>query len=144
MKQNQLIASVAWIVVSDCPKSSLKAKVFGREISKTKFSLIVIGAFFLPLLIFMFTPLWQVKSPSNIVNTSGELDLTNLRGSNTLQYLIDTTGIPLSVFQEKLHLPADVDAKMKLKDIGQKYNLKNSEGAFIEAEEFREVVEQVK
>ncbi|MDO8241054.1 MAG: 4Fe-4S binding protein [Candidatus Moranbacteria bacterium] len=130
--------------VSECPESSLKAQVFGWEISKAKFSLIVIGAFFLPLLIFMATPLWQVKAPSNIVNTAGEVDLTNLRGSNTLQYLIDTTGIPLSVFQEKLHLPVDVDTKLKLKDIGPKYNLKNSEGVFIEAEEFREVVEQLK
>jgi len=130
--------------VSDCPESSLKAEVFGRKISKTKFSLIVIGAFFLPLLIFMATPLWQTKAPSNIVNTEGEIDLTNLRGSNTLQYLIDMTGIPLAVFQEKLHLPAEVDTSLKLKDIGPEYGVKKEDGSYLEAEDFREVAEQDK
>lgn len=127
--------------VSDCPQSSLKADVFGREISKKLFSLIIFGSFFLALGIFMLTPYWQTKAPSNIVNTQGELDTSNLRGSNTLQYLIDETGIPLAVFQEKLGLPVDVDTKLKLKDIGPKYDLKNEEGAFIETEDFRTVVE---
>jgi NapH/MauN family ferredoxin-type protein len=130
--------------VSDCPESSLQAEVFGRKISKTKFSLIVIGVFFLPLLIFMATPLWQVKAPSNILDTSGEVDLTNLRGSNTLQYLIDTTGIPLAVFQEKLHLPEGVDTSLKLKDIGPKYDIKKADGSFLEMEDFRLVIEEVK
>lgn len=130
--------------VSDCPESSLRASTFGKEVPKKWFSLIVLFSFFLALGIFMLTPLWQTKAPSNIVNTKGELDVTNLRGSNTLQYLIDETGIPLSVFQEKLGLPKDVDTKLKLKDIGPKYDLKNEEGAFIETEDFREVVEPEK
>lgn len=130
--------------VSDCPEGSLKAEVFGREISKSKFSLVVIGAFFLPLLIFMATPLWQTKAPSNIVNTDGEIDLANLRGSNTLQYLIDITGIPLAVFQEKLRLPAEVDTHLKLKDIGPEYGVKKEDGSYLEAEDFREVAEQGK
>jgi NapH/MauN family ferredoxin-type protein len=130
--------------VSDCPEGSLKATVFGRKISKTKLSLIVTSAFFLPLFVFMATPLWQVKTPSNIINTSGELDLENLRGSNTLQYLIETTGIPLTVFQEELHLPSEVDTSLKLKDIGPKYDIKKEDGSLLEMEDFREVVERRK
>lgn len=130
--------------VSSCPESSLQARIFNREISKTKFSLWVLGAFFLPLLIFMATPLWKTKAPSNIVNTQGQLELSNLRGSNTLQFLIDTTKIPLAVFQEKLHLPDGVDTSLKLKDIGPKYDIKKEDGTHIEMEDFRAVVEQEK
>lgn len=130
--------------VRDCPESSLKAMVFNREISKTKFSLWVLGAFFLPLLIFMATPLWQTKAPSNIVNTAGELELSNLRGSNTLQYLIDTTKIPLAVFQEKLRLPDGVDTSLKLKDIGPKYDIKKEDGTYVEMEDFRQIAEETK
>ncbi|MDD5463833.1 MAG: 4Fe-4S binding protein [Candidatus Moranbacteria bacterium] len=130
--------------VKNCPNSSLKATTFGKEISKKTFSLIVFAAFFVPLGIFMLTPAWQVKSPSNIVTSSGELDASNLRGSNTLQYLLDTTKISFSVFQEKLGLPANVDKTMKLKDIGPKYDIKNAEGAFIETEDFRAVIESQK
>ena len=59
-----------------------------------------------------------------------------------MQYVLDTTKVPLAVFQEKLKLPFDVDTSMKLKDIGIKYQIKNAEGNFIEAEDFRKVVEQ--
>jgi NapH/MauN family ferredoxin-type protein len=128
--------------VKDCPESSLRATTFGKEISKKTFSLIVITAFFIPLLIFILTPLWQTKVPSNIINSSGEINVSNLRGSNTLEYLINTTNIPLSVFQEKLGLPQNLDKSLKLKDIGAKYNLKKEDGTFIEMEDFRTVVEE--
>jgi len=128
--------------VPSCQNGSLRANIFGREISKVKFSLIVISAFFLPLFIFMATPLWQVKMPSNIVDTKGELDMTNLRGSNTLQYLLDTTKIPFIVFEEKLHLPGDIDKSLKLKDIGSKYEIKKEDGSYLEMEDFRTVVEE--
>jgi len=127
--------------VSNCSESSLKANTFGKEIPKRWFSLIIFASFFLALGVFMLTPLWQTKAPSNIINTQGELDASNLRGSNTLQYLLDTTKIPLSVFQEKLSLPENVDTSLKLKDIGPKYDLKNEEGAFIETEDFRAIIE---
>lgn len=130
--------------VKDCPKSSLKATTFGRELSKKTVSIIVFAAFFVSLGIFMLTPIWQVKSPSNIVTNSGELDAANLRGSNTLQCVLDTTKIPFSVFQESLGLPFDIDKTMKLKEIGPKYDLKNSEGAIIETEDFRAVIESQK
>ena len=128
--------------VKNCPNSSLKATTFGKEISKKNFGWMIFLAFFLPLGIFMLTPLWKTKAPSNIVTSTGKLNLENLRGSNTLQYVLDTTKVPLAVFQEKLKLPFDVDTSMKLKDIGIKYQIKNAEGNFIEAEDFRKVVEQ--
>ena len=129
--------------VKNCPNSSLKATTFGREIPKKIYGWIIMLAFFIPLGIFMLTPLWQTKSPSNIVTSTGELNVENLRGSNTLQYVLDTTRIPFAVFQEKLGLPNDVDKTMKLKDIGTGYNLKNSEGAFLEAVDFRKVIEDM-
>jgi len=128
--------------VKNCPNSSLKATTFGREVSKKHFGWMIIAAFFIPLGILMLTPLWQTKAPSNIVTDTGGLNLENLRGSNTLQYVLDTTKVPISFFQEKLKLPADVDTSMKLKDIGTKYQINNVEGAPIEAEDFRKVVEE--
>lgn len=130
--------------VKNCPKSSLKATTFGQEIPKKNFGWMIVLAFFIPLGIFMLTPLWQTKSSSNIVTNTGELNLENLRGSNTLQYVLDTTKVPFSFFQEKLKLPNDVEKTMKLKDIGVKYQIKNSEGSFLEAEDFRRVVEEFK
>ncbi len=128
--------------VKNCPNSSLKATTFGKEIPKKNFGWMIILAFFIPLGILMLTPLWQTKAPSNIVTNTGELNLENLRGSNTLQYVLDTTKVLFSVFQDKLKLPADIDKTMKLKDIGIKYQIKNSDGALIEAEDFRKVVEE--
>jgi NapH/MauN family ferredoxin-type protein len=128
--------------VKNCPNSSLKATTFGREIPKKNYGWMMMAIFFIPLGIFMLTPIWQTKAPSNIVTNTGELNIENLRGSNTLQYVLDITKIPFSVFQEKLKLPADVDKTMKLKDIGIKYQIKNSDGALIEAEDFRKVVEE--
>lgn len=128
--------------VKDCPNSSLKATVAGKEISKKKMSLIVPVLFFVPLGIFVLTPIWKTKAPSNIVSDSGKIEVANLRGSNTLQYLLETTKIPFSVFQEKLNLPEDIDRTMKLKDIGTKYEIKKEDGSLIEMEDFRTVVEE--
>ena len=128
--------------VKNCPNGSLKATTFGKEISKKNFGWVIILAFFIPLGIFLLTPLWQTKAPSNIITNTGELNLENLRGSNTLQYVLDITKIPFSVFLDKLNLPADIDKTMKLKDIGIKYQIRNSDGALIEAEDFRKVVEE--
>lgn len=128
--------------VKNCPNSSLKATTFGKEIQKKNFGWMIVLAFFVPLGIFMLTPLWQTKAPSNLIKSTGELNVSNLRGSNTLQYLIDTTKIPLSYFQDKMGLPLEVDTKLKLKDIGPKYGIKNRDGEFIEAEDFRSVVEE--
>ncbi|EKE18537.1 MAG: hypothetical protein ACD_9C00302G0002 [uncultured bacterium] len=130
--------------VKNCPNSSLKATTFGKEISKKSFGWMMILAFFIPLVIFMFTPVWKTKSPSNVITSTGELTPENLRGSNTLQYVLDTTKIPFAVFQEKLNLPSDVDRSMKLKDIGAKYDLKNEAGELIETEDFRMVITESK
>lgn len=130
--------------VSNCPKSSLKAQVLGREISKKNLSLAVILLFVFGLGLSMLTPFWRTKAPSNLIDQSGNLDVSNLRGSNTLQYLIETTGLKLEYFQQKLDLPQDVDTSMKLKDIGIKYQIKNEKGSLIEAEDFRKAVEEFK
>lgn len=128
--------------VKNCPNSSLKAATFGKEIPKKNFGWIIILAFFIPLGVLTLTPFWQTKAPSNIVTSTGELNPENLRGSNTLQYVLDTTKIPFAVFQEKLKLPVGIDKTMKLKEIGIKYQLKNSKGELIETEDFRKVVEE--
>lgn len=126
--------------VSDCPESSLSARIANWKITKSKFGLIAVLAFFIPLLIIMTTPLWQSKAPSNIVNIQGQIDVANIRGSNSLKKIIEDTGVPLKVFVRELKLPEDIDTSLLLKEIGAKFGLKNSEGAVLETEDFREVI----
>ena len=128
--------------VSDCPKSSLTAKVFEKNISKKTLAIAAIVTFFLPMLIIIATPLWQTKAPSNIVNTTGKVDVANIRGSNTLKKVVEETGVPLEIFIRELGLPDDVDETLMLKEIGIKYDLKNAEGVVLETEDFRAVIEK--
>ncbi|MEI7558149.1 MAG: hypothetical protein WCJ45_04965 [bacterium] len=51
--------------------------------------------------------------------------MTNIKGSNTLQYVINTTKVPFEYFQKELGLPGDIKKTMKLKDIGTTYDIKN-------------------
>jgi len=128
--------------VKNCPKSSLKATTFGKEISKKNFGWMVMLAFFIPLGVFLLTPLWQTKEPSNIIDSKGEINVVDIKGSNTLKYLLEITKVPLSEFQQKLGLPKNVDTALKLKEIGLIYNLKNKEGAVLETEDFRAVIDE--
>jgi len=128
--------------VDNCPKNSLKYIVFNKSISKKYFSILVFVLIILPLIIMPYTPFWKTKPESNIVNVKGEINTADIRGSNTLNYIIETTKVPLSEFQSKLNIPKNIDMSMKLKDIGLKYNIKNKEGNFIEIEDFRFVVDE--
>ncbi len=128
--------------IGHCPKSSLQYKIWGTAITLTQFNRIALLLIVIPLIVLPFTPLWKTKPESNLINTQGQLDTSNIRGSNTLQYVIDTTGVPFEVFQEKMGLPSDADKKLKLKEIGTKYDLKNAEGNYLEAEEFRAVIDE--
>lgn len=129
--------------VKDCPNGSLKLKVGKKEFSKKTFSWIVASAFALLIIVAVVSPLWKTKESSNIVlEETGEVDVANLRGSNTLKHVIEITGLPLSVFVEKLGIPQNIDPEMKLKDIGIEYQIKNSEGVVIETEDFRAVIEE--
>ncbi len=128
--------------VGGCPENSLKFTIMNRPISQNQFLGLIGALVILPLIILPFTPLWQTRPESNIVDVYGKINVNDLRGSNTLEYIIETTRVPLSEFQSKLDLPSDIDLKMKLKDIGPKYNLKNTEGEFIETEEFRQIIEE--
>ncbi len=127
--------------IAKCPKSSLKYVLFNRKIEKKTFSMLVILLVAIPLIVAPFTPFWKTKPESNIVNVHGEVNTADIRGSNTLQYVIETTKIPLAEFQEKLDLPNKVDTSLKLKSIGLEYNIKNKDGQILETEDFREVVE---
>ena len=128
--------------VDNCPKNSLKYIVFNKSISKKYFSILVFALIILPLIIMPYTPFWKTKPESNIVNVKGEINTADIRGSNTLNYIIETTKVPLSEFQSKLNIPKNIDMSMKLKDIGLKYDIKNKEGNFIEIEDFRFVVDE--
>lgn len=129
--------------VKDCPKGSLKLNVGKKEFSKKTFSWIVASAFALLIIMAVVSPLWKTKESSNIVlEKTGEVNVANLRGSNTLKHVIETTGLPLSFFVEKLGIPKDIDQEMKLKDIGIKYQIKNSQGALLETEDFRMLIEE--
>jgi polyferredoxin len=129
--------------VTDCPKGSLSAKVFDKVVTKKQLAIWAVIAFFAPLLIIMATPLWQTKAPSNILTTTGEIDVENIRGSNTLNKVLEDTRIPLSVFVEELGLPANIDTKVMLKNIATEYDIKNKAGEPLETEDFREVIKKV-
>ncbi len=127
--------------VDDCPRNSLDVYVFGKKIKKQTFVWLVVGLFFGVLLIVIWTPLWKTKPASNIVNEQWIVNVAGIRWSNTLKYVIDTTKVPFSYFQEKLNLPEDIDMTMKLKDIGTTYSLVNENGETLETEDFRMLIE---
>ena len=127
--------------IRSCPKNSLNWAIFGQTISKKTFTILVVILVILPLFITPHTPFWKTKPESNIVNAKGEINTADIRGSNTLQYVLETTKVPLSEFQSALGLPKDIDTDLKLKEIGLKYQLKNEAGALLETEDFRSVVE---
>ena len=117
--------------VERCPKNSLTFLVFNKKVSKKIYQILVVVIVLLPLIIMPFTPTWKTKAESNIVNVKGEVNVADIRGSNTLEYVIKTTGVPFTVFQQEFNLPKDIDQKMKLKDIGLTYNLKNKAGRLL-------------
>ena len=127
--------------ISVCPKKSLDYVIFNQKINKQMFTWLMIIIVILPLIIAPFTPWWQSKVESNIINTVGEINTADIRGSNTLKYVIETTKVPLSEFQIKLALPKNVDTSLKLKEIGLKYGLVNAEGNTIETSDFRTVID---
>jgi NapH/MauN family ferredoxin-type protein len=127
--------------VRNCPENSLRFAIFGQAITRKTFTIFVIILVILPLAIAPFTPFWKTKPESNIINIKGEVNTADIRGSNTLKYVIETTKVPLGEFQSKLGLPKDVDISLKLKEIGPKYDLKNRDGAVLETEDFRAVID---
>lgn len=126
--------------VSDCPKSSLSANIFGYQVNKKLFGLVAVLSFFIPLTVILITPIWQTKAPSNIVTMDGKIDVANIRGSNSLAGVIKESGVPLEVFVRELNLPPDIDTSLLLKEIGIKYNLKNKEGVVLETQDFRDII----
>jgi len=128
--------------IGNCPKTSLSYSIFNRQISKKTFSILIILVVLIPLIVAPFTPFWKTKPESNIVNVKGEINVNDIRGSNTLQYIIEITKVPLKEFQAKLNLPQEIDTSLKLKEIGIKYNLKNKDGNIIETDDFRIVIDE--
>lgn len=126
--------------IGTCPKNSLDYVIFGKKISKKLFDVLVILLVLLPLAIAPFTPYWKTKPQSNIVNVQGKINVADIRGSNTLKYVIDTTKVPLSEFILQLGLPENVDTSLMLKEIGLKYILKNANGNILETSDFRNVI----
>ncbi|NTU99443.1 4Fe-4S binding protein [Candidatus Falkowbacteria bacterium] len=125
---------------SGCPENSLSVKMLGRGVSGKTFGFVAIASFFIPLIVFTATPLWQTKAPSNIVAADGKVDVKNIRGSNSLKKVVEDSGVPLDVFVKKLGLPQNIDTSVLLKDIGKKYEVRNQEGAVLETEDFRKVI----
>ena len=127
--------------VESCPVKALRPEVNHREVtSTTTFAAAVGGSFAVLVLIAMVTGSFQAMPASNIVAEGGSIDVANIRGSNTLEYVIATTGVPLEVFMRDLKLPLDVDTSMKLKSIGPNYDIKDDQGNVIATYHFREVI----
>lgn len=128
--------------VKRCPKSSLQHNIFNKKVSKKKFSVLVVLLVFIPIILVPFTSIWKTKPDSNIVNTTGEINVDDIRGSNTLHYIIETTKVPFEEFQNKLGLPENVDQSMKLKLIWVEYDIKNKDWNILETEDFREIIKE--
>ncbi len=126
--------------VNDCPKNSLDIYILGKKIKKQTFIWLVVGIFFISLGLVTLTPIWQTKPVSNIVNEQWIINVMNIRGSNTLQYVIDTTKVPFEYFQNELNLPIDTTRTMKLKEIGPTYDIKNLSWLVLETEDFRATI----
>jgi hypothetical protein len=88
------------------------------------------------------TPVWQTKPISNIVSEQWVINVENIRWSNTLQYVIDTTKVPFEYFQSELNLPIDTKKTMKLKEIWTTYDIKNLSWEVIETEDFRFTIQK--
>lgn len=129
--------------IETCPKNSLIYTIFNKKISKKTFSILITIIIIVPLIIIPYTPFWQAKPQSNIINTKWEINTKDIRWSNTLEYLIKTTQIPLSEFQQKLWLPAEIDTSLKLKEIWTKYNIKNKNWEILETKDFREIIKEI-
>jgi len=127
--------------VSGCPKKSLEVSIFGKQISKSKFSLIVVILFVLTILGASLSPFWQQKTESNVKDSKGQINVENIRGSNTLEFVIKESGIPFEAFQVEFNLPAYIDQTIMLKEIASKYGLKNKAGDPLETEDFRKFIE---
>lgn len=126
--------------VNDCPKNSLDVYIFWKKIKKQTFIISVVWIFFVTLGIVVMTPIWKTRPVSNIVNEQWKIDVANIKWSNTLQYVIDTTKVPFEIFQEKLWLPVDIKKEIKLKDIWPTYDIKDASGVFLETEAFRSII----
>lgn len=127
--------------VTVCPHTSLTIHVLGKDIKKQTFTWAVVWIFFVTLAIVIRTPMWQTKPASNIISDQWIVEVTNIKWSNTLKYVIEITKIPLSYFQEQLGIPADVDTSMKLKEIGTTYDIKDSEWNLLDTEDFRAIID---
>ncbi len=127
--------------VSECPKNSLTVSMFGKNMSKNMFSLIVVILFALAILGASFSPvLWQQNIESNVKTSTGKIEPENIRGSNTLEFVINESGISFELFQKEFNLPNDIDRKIMLKEIGLQYKLMNKAGEPLETEDFREFI----
>jgi NapH/MauN family ferredoxin-type protein len=127
--------------VSGCPEKSLTISIFGKKISKNKFSLIVVILFVVSILGASLSPLWQQTTESNVKDNKGQINVENIRGSNTLEFVIKESGLPFDVFRAEFNLPADIDQTIMLKEIATKYGLKNKAGDPLETEDFRKFIE---
>ena len=128
--------------VKVCPKNSLSIKIAKKQIDKWLFNKIVVFWFFTLLIITIFLPFWQTKPASNIKWPDGVINIENLRWSNTLDYLIKESWVPLEYYQQKLGLPKDIKLNSKIKHIWEDYSIKNKEWNYIETEDFKTVTEE--
>lgn len=126
--------------VGKCPKSSLSYSIFGKTISINQHLLLVVLMVILPIFIISNTPYWQTKTATNLVTSDGKIDVDNIRGSNTLNNLVETTKIPMIEYQKEFGLPENIDGTIKLKDIATKYGIKNKNGDPLEVEDIREFI----
>lgn len=125
--------------INICFKNSLHYTIFGKKINKKTFDILVIVIVLIPLIITPFTPFWKTKPESNIITETWKINISNIRWSNTLEYVIQTTWVPFEIFSEKLWLSNNTDKHLKIKDIGNKYNIKGSNW-ILETDDFRIVI----
>ena len=131
--------------VESCPEECLSGQVSGKTISDSrKLGGIVLAVFLGLVAVFMVLGVWESNQPVTVTTAAGTIDPAAIRGSITLAFLIQETGIPLETFQSELGLPEGTDTNLMLRDIGTVYRLKGASGGRLETEDFRFVVASVK
>jgi NapH/MauN family ferredoxin-type protein len=122
------------VCISKCPKSALSTKFLNKKITENPYSFFVVLLFFLIIGISIVTGIWQSVPTTSLKDVGGNLNADNIKGWMNLEDISRETGIEVYHFIYELGLPRNIDTKISLKEISNKYNIE------FETENLREFV----
>ncbi len=94
----------------------------GRRVKESWLPALVLGIFMVIIAGTTYTGDFSWKTPSlqEQVKTSGDFDSSLIKGKMTLQEIVDASGIPARVFEDKLKVKPE-EFTTPIKDLGAKY-----------------------